>query len=222
MVDYNISRGVVNFVCGRAFSISLEYEGEMVYNRVVRSLVILLALALVAVLGACSLESGQDARVGPNVGEEAIMQLTSTVFAQGQSIPRKYTCDGQDISPPLTWRAAPANTQSFALVMDDPDAPVGVWDHWLIFNIPAAANGLAENVLPEPRLPDGSVQGTNSWGRVGYGGPCPPRGQHRYFFRLYALDTTLNLGPETRKKQLLEAMQGHILAQAELMGVYAR
>ena len=145
-------------------------------------------------------------------------ELTSTAFAAGEPIPAKYTCDGADVSPPLQWSDPPQATQSFALIMDDPDAPVGTWDHWLLFNIPADSRSLPEQTSP----PRGSVDGKNSWGRTGYGGPCPPRGTHRYFFKLYALDTTLDLPTGTNKTELLRAMEGHILAQAELMGSYAR
>ena len=145
-------------------------------------------------------------------------ELTSTAFAAGEPIPAKYTCDGADISPPLAWSDPPQGTQSLALIMDDPDAPVGTWDHWILFNIPADTRDLPEQASP----PSGSVDGKNSWGRTGYGGPCPPRGTHRYFFKLYALDTPLNLPAGVDKAQLLQAMEGHILAQAELMGTYAR
>ena len=148
--------------------------------------------------------------------------LSSPAFAGGATIPSKYTCDEIGQSPPLSWSGAPADVQSFALIMDDPDAPAGTWVHWLIFNIPADATALPENIPPDSTLADGSVQGTNSWGRIGYGGPCPPRGQHRYFFKLYALDTGLSLGSKATKPDLLKAMEGHILAQAELMGVYRR
>lgn len=155
-------------------------------------------------------------------GTSASMVLSSPAFAAGASIPAGYSCDGKDQSPPLRWTGAPAGTQSFALIMDDPDAPAGTWVHWLIFNIPAQATGLPEAVRPAAKLDDGSVQGTNSWRRVGYGGPCPPRGQHRYFFKLYALDSMLSLSSSASKADLLRAMEGHILAQAELMGVYRR
>ncbi len=150
------------------------------------------------------------------------LTLDSPAFAQGEPIPRAYTCDGDDISPPLTWTDPPADTVTFALVMEDPDAPGGTWEHWVIFDVPGDASGLPEAIPPEPRLPDGSVQGLNSWGRVGYGGPCPPGGRHRYFFRLYALDTRLELGADTTAAQLMEALEGHVLARAELMGVYSR
>ena len=145
-------------------------------------------------------------------------ELTSSAFASGQRIPRRYTCDGEDISPPLQWGEPPAGTQSLALIMDDPDAPVGTWDHWLLFNLAASSRSLPERA----GTPPGSVTGKNSWGRSSYGGPCPPRGTHRYFFKLYALDTTLALPASTNKSQLLAAIANHILAQAELMGTYAR
>jgi len=145
-------------------------------------------------------------------------ELTSSVFANGEGIPAKYTCDSEDISPPLEWSNPPEGTQSLALIMDDPDAPVGTWDHWLLFNIPADLRSFPEQAGPPP----GSVDGKNSWGRTGYGGPCPPSGTHRYFFKFYALDNTLDLPAGADKTQLLQAIEGHILAQAELMGTYAR
>ncbi len=153
---------------------------------------------------------------------EMAFELTSSAFAHGESIPMRYSCDGEDISPPLTWGDPPAGTQSFALIMDDPDAPMGTWVHWVVYNLPAATRGLPENVPTDAQLPDGSLQGTNSWGRIGYGGPCPPSGTHRYFFKLYALDTTINLPAGAEKKALLQAMQGHVLAEAELMGTFQR
>ncbi|MGB9601248.1 MAG: YbhB/YbcL family Raf kinase inhibitor-like protein [Limisphaerales bacterium] len=152
-----------------------------------------------------------------------IMQLKSSAFANGQPIPVKYTGQGKDISPPLEWSDAPAGTKSFAIISDDPDAPVGVWVHWVIYDIPANVTKLDENVPTKETLPTGAKQGINDFGNVGYGGPMPPPGKpHRYFFKLYALDTVLNLKPRASKQQLLRAMQGHILAQAELMGTYQR
>lgn len=150
------------------------------------------------------------------------LQLTSTAFNNGDMIPRKYSCDGEDISPPLQWSNPPKGTQSYALICDDPDAPVGTWDHWIIFNIQGTTSALSRAIPPEPYLPDGSTHGENGWGRLGYGGPCPPSGTHRYFFRLYALDTMLDLQAGASKTQLLKAMERHILAQAELMGKYKR
>jgi Raf kinase inhibitor-like YbhB/YbcL family protein len=149
-------------------------------------------------------------------------ELTSPAFAHGEPIPRQYTCDGEDVSPPLHWSDPPQGAQSLALIADDPDAPVGTWVHWVFYNLPAETRGLPEAVPPDADLPDGSRHGRNSWRRLGYGGPCPPGGTHRYFFKLYALDTVLDLAPGASKKQLLQAMKGHVLAQAELMGVYAR
>ena len=145
--------------------------------------------------------------------------LESTAFNQGDLIPYIYTCDGDDISPPLAWSNPPTNTQSYVLIMDDPDAPVGTWDHWLIFNIPANISHLEEN---NRTLPAGACHGKNSWNRNDYGGPCPPDRIHRYFFRLYALDAQLDLTEGATKKQVLDAMQGHVLANAELMGKYDR
>ena len=150
------------------------------------------------------------------------LELTSTAFAPGEPIPRKYTCDGEDISPLLQWSDPPQGTKSFTLIADDPDAPVGTWVHWVLYNLPAETRALPEAVPPDADLPDGSRHGQNSWPRLGYGGPCPPSGTHRYFFKLYALDTVLDLKSGASKKQLLQAMEGHILGQAELMGLYTR
>jgi Raf kinase inhibitor-like YbhB/YbcL family protein len=152
----------------------------------------------------------------------ATMELKSQAFAAGEMIPAKYTCDGQDISPPLRWSDPPAGTIEFALISDDPDAPVGTWVHWVMWNIPANASALDENLPKTASLPNGTKQGTTDFRRIGYGGPCPPSGTHRYYFKLYALDTALNLPASTIKKDLEKAMQGHILGQAELMGTYRR
>jgi len=149
-------------------------------------------------------------------------QLTSTAFTQGKPIPAAYTCTGRNISPPLAWSKAPAGTQSFALIVDDPDAPGGTWTHWVIYNIPSTEVGLAEGIQPVERLGNGSLNGKNSWGKVGYGGPCPPSGTHRYFFKFYALDGTLSLSSGATAAQLVQAMQGHTLATAELMGTYSK
>jgi len=150
------------------------------------------------------------------------IQLTSEVFSDGTMIPKRFTCDGEDLSPPLSWSGLPTKTGSLALICDDPDAPVGTWDHWVLFNIPASATGLPENVSAKATLDDGSVHGNNSWGRLGYGGPCPPGGTHRYFFKLYALDIELDLKTGATKSQLVKAIEGHILDQGQLMGKYKR
>jgi Raf kinase inhibitor-like YbhB/YbcL family protein len=150
------------------------------------------------------------------------MQLTSSVFSQGDPIPAKYTCDGDDVSPPLTWGDPPGGTASLVLINDDPDAPVGTWVHWVLYNLPADARSLPEAVPADAELSDGSRHGQNSWQRLGYGGPCPPGGTHRYFFKLYALDTAPELPSGASKEDVLKAMEGHILGQTELMGVYSR
>ena len=149
-------------------------------------------------------------------------QLTSTAFTRGKPIPAHYTCQGRDASPPLAWGHPPQGTKSLALIMDDPDAPVGIWVHWVIYNLPPEARSLPEALPTDGQLPDGSLQGKNSWNKLGYGGPCPPSGTHHYFFKLYALDTTLSLSTGASKGQLIQAMEGHILTQAELMGTYAK
>jgi len=151
--------------------------------------------------------------------EEKQMELISTVFSNNQIIPKKYTCDGEDVSPPIEWRNVPENTKSFVLIVDDPDAPRGTWDHWILFNIPPHVITLSENIS---RLPSGTVEGINSWGKTGYGGPCPPSGIHRYIFKLYALDVLLSLPEKATKPVILKAMNGHVIALAELIGKYER
>jgi Raf kinase inhibitor-like YbhB/YbcL family protein len=150
------------------------------------------------------------------------MVLKSPAFSEGDMIPRKYTCDGANVSPPLTWSGVPAGVKSLALICDDPDAPRGTFVHWVVFNIPPSSSGLREGLSNDKTLQDGSKQGLNDFRRIGYGGPCPPSGTHRYYFKLYALDTELGLDPGATKKELLEAMEGHILAEASLMGKYRR
>jgi Raf kinase inhibitor-like YbhB/YbcL family protein len=151
-----------------------------------------------------------------------IMQLVSSAFQPGAPIPARFTCDGQDLSPPLQWSGHPAQTKSFALIMDDPDAPGGTFVHWVLYNVPPVTLALPEAVPSKSSLGDGSRQGRNSFGKTGYGGPCPPSGTHRYFFRLYALNRELELAAGATREQLLSAMKGHVLAEAELMGRYAR
>lgn len=145
------------------------------------------------------------------------LTLTSEAFANGQSIPAKYSCVGKNISPALTWNDPPAGTKSFALIVDDPDAPMGTWVHWVLFNIPASTRSLPENA-------DASAMsaGKNSSGNMRYDGPCPPSGTHRYFFKLYALDSTPGLSPGATKEQVLIAIGDHILAQGELMGTFSK
>lgn len=151
-------------------------------------------------------------------GFAASLTLESPAFNGNTSIPRQYTCDGADISPPLFWQSPPVNTKSFVLIVDDPDAPSGDWVHWVLFNIPADTWLLSEAA----ENPVGAVTGQNSWGQASYRGPCPPSGTHHYFFRLYALDTVLNLGATADKYDVLKAMQSHILELSELIGIYSR
>jgi Raf kinase inhibitor-like YbhB/YbcL family protein len=150
------------------------------------------------------------------------LEITSSAFSEGEMIPTGYTCDGPDVSPDLAWTGVPETTQSLALICDDPDAPMGTWVHWVLFNIPPGARGLPGEISPDAALENGARHGTNDFGRLGYGGPCPPGGTHRYFFKLYALDTELDLASGITKAQLIEAMEGHILAEAQLMGKYKR
>ena len=150
------------------------------------------------------------------------MELISSTFNEGGMIPGMYTCDGADVSPPLKWGALPAGTKSLAIICDDPDAPVGTWVHWVYYDIPAVAEGLPEEVATDEHPAEGGTQGLNDFRKIGYGGPCPPGGTHRYYFKLYALDTTLNLSSGATKKQLLKEMENHIIGQTQLMGKYRR
>jgi Raf kinase inhibitor-like YbhB/YbcL family protein len=155
----------------------------------------------------------------PGIDEPALpFQLISTAFEQGGPIPAKYSCKGEDISPSLAWGDPPTGTQSLALIMDDPDAPGGTWDHWIVLDISTDLRELPEGIKAGDL---GVIFGKNSWGRSDYGGPCPPSGTHRYFFKLYALDTTLNLDETAGKSQVMAAMEGHVLAEADLMGTFS-
>ncbi len=151
------------------------------------------------------------------------MKLTSTAFQEGANVPKKYTGDGDDVSPPLKWEGTPTGTKSFALICDDPDAPRGTWVHWVLFNIPAEKTELPEAVPTTPKLADGARQGTNDFKKIGYGGPAPPPGKpHRYFFKLYALDRMLELPEGAKKKDVEDAMDKHVLAHGQLIGKYGR
>ncbi len=151
------------------------------------------------------------------------VQLTSSAFAEGESIPVRFTCQGEDISPPLLWTHVPDGTKSLALICDDPDAPVGTWVHWVMYDIPPGFTGLTEAIPTTEVTPYGAKQGVNDFKRIGYGGPCPPPGKpHRYFFKIYALDIEPGFPAEARKADLLRAMEGHVLAEGQLMGVYER
>ena len=151
----------------------------------------------------------------------AELTLISAAFAAGAVIPAEFCCSR--ISPPLSWSQVPEGTKSIAVLCDDPDAPAGDWVHWVLFNLPSDATELPKGMPTIPILPNGAIQGTTDYGRSGYDGPCPPPGRpHRYLFKVFALDTKLSLTPKARKSDLLKAMQGHILAQGELMGKFGR
>lgn len=150
------------------------------------------------------------------------MRIYCPTFVPGNPIPSKYSCEGENISFPLTWKEIPDGAESLAIIMDDPDAPAVTWVHWLIYNIPVNIAGLPENIKPEKSPPDSSLQGRNSWNKIGYGGPCPPFGTHRYYVKLYALDCLLEQEAGLSKKSLLKAMQGHVLEEAQMFGTYKK
>jgi Raf kinase inhibitor-like YbhB/YbcL family protein len=154
---------------------------------------------------------------------KATMQVSSTAFSEGQPIPEKYTCDARNVSPPLQWSGAPESTKSLVLIGDDPDAPVGTWVHWVLYDLPATVSALPEDLPKSQHTPQGAKQGLNDFKHLGYGGPCPPPGKpHRYFFKLYAVDTVLNLPPGLRKQDVERAIEKHVLAEGRLMGTYQR
>lgn len=176
-------------------------------------LALLLLLVPLGLLAGCNGEGDTTGEESPVSGD--LLTLTSPAFAEGESIPIRYTCDGAEVPPPLTWKDVPAGVASYALIMDDPDAPGRTWVHWVLYNIPP---GVRE--LPDGEQTTVGDQGENSWGDTGYGGPCPPSGEHRYFFKLYALDSEVALEPGAEKETLLRAVEGHVLAQGQLMGRY--
>lgn len=150
-------------------------------------------------------------------------ELTSGAIRPNQELPTRFSCDGAHTSPPLAWSGAPQHTTTFALIVDDPDAPHGVFTHWVLFNLPADVDHLDENIPPTQQLANGAIQGRNDFGKSGYGAPCPPRGEtHRYRFTLYALDTALQLHAGATRQQALQAMQTHVLDQAQLVNTYRR
>lgn len=172
--------------------------------------VLLMLLSLVAGVSA--------AKAGPGK-----LELKTAAFRPGGTIPATFTCSGADVSPELSWNQPPLRTQTFVLIVDDPDAPAGTWVHWVVYNLPASLRQLPEHVPPGSSIAGGGEQGLNDFPKAGYGGPCPPPGKpHRYFFRLYALDKKLDLQGPVRRQEVDAAMQGHILAQAELMGRFGR
>jgi Raf kinase inhibitor-like YbhB/YbcL family protein len=191
---------------------------ESIYNGVTimrKTLCLLFSLTVLLLYFSLD-ESAAQGKGGNN------MEVKSSAFKSGTRIPAKHTCDGVDVSPSLTWSKLPAGTKTVALICDDPDAPMGTWVHWVVYDIPGSSAGLQEKLPPLKELANGTKQGMNDFRAIGYGGPCPPSGEHRYFFKLYALDGPTGLKPGATKEQLLAAMKGHILAEAELMGRYKR
>jgi len=192
--------------------------------------VLLPAAVLFAVqVPGCSREKEPAEPEGPDAPGSAAkpakssLRITSTAFSEGASIPDIFTCTSRNVSPPLQWKGVPEKTKSLVLICDDPDAPRKTWVHWVIYDLPPKLAGLPEGVPKTAKLPSGGVQGTNDFHKIGYDGPCPPRGgAHRYFFKLFALDATLNLKPGATKAAVVKAMKGHVLAKAQLMGKYKR
>ena len=180
-----------------------------------------MTLALILLAGCKKAEKPSE---GTEKGATGMaLMIKSDAFEDGSAIPKKFTCDGQDKSPALSWSGVPDGTKSLALICDDPDAPMGTWTHWVLWGLPPSAPSLPEGVPPDSLLPGGIHQGLNSWPKSGYGGPCPPPGKpHRYYFRLYALDVMPDLPQNSNKAGLENAMKGHIMAQAHVMGTYGR
>jgi Raf kinase inhibitor-like YbhB/YbcL family protein len=177
---------------------------------------------LISFVFLCFLQGKDEVHSKMRGGNNMEIKVTSSAFKEGSMIPRQYTCDGEDISPPLAWAGVPEDTKSLALICDDPDAPMGTWVHWVLFNIPAGIKELPAKIPSEKIIENGAKHGVNDFRKFGYGGPCPPGGTHRYYFKLYALDTEINLDPGITKAELLKAMEGHILAEGKLMGRYKR
>ena len=183
----------------------------------VRTKIIFAAMLLAVFYMACNAENS------PTNETVMTIQITTTAFAEGQPIPSRHAYDQQDISPALQWSGVPAAAKSLALICDDPDAPMGTWVHWVLYDLPPVGSGLGEGVPKTPQLPNGAKQGVNDYKQIGYGGPYPPPGKpHRYFFKLYALDVLPELKPGLTKKELLLAMEGHVVAEGQLMGTYQR
>ena len=195
---------------------------SMDIRRLIRLLgCLLLFLALVTIVVGCS--SASPAGDQAEGGDGMQIQLSSTAFKDGETIPVIYTCDGKNVSPPLSWTEPPQGSKSFALIVDDPDAPAGTWVHWVVFNLPPSMNSISEGASSSGNQEPFGTAGMNSFQKRGYGGPCPPKGKsHRYFFKLYSLDIMLGLKTGASKADVEKAMQGHILAQGQLMGTYSR
>lgn len=177
------------------------------------------SLVVLSVLTTCAMYAGSN---HSKKEDEMTIKMSSTAFKEGEMIPRKYTCTGEDISPPLKFENIPEGTRSLVLICEDPDAPVGIWVHWVLFDLPPDTSTLPEKIPAEKKLENGAVHGINDFKKVGYGGPCPPSGTHRYFFKVSALDRKLELKPLSTQKEVVEAMKGYVLAEGQLMGRFQR
>jgi Raf kinase inhibitor-like YbhB/YbcL family protein len=190
-----------------------------------RTTFVALSLLLVLLLLSCAGQPQPPAPPPPTnspAGNTMEIKLTSAAFKEGQVIPPQYTCDGVNVSPGLEWSGVPKSAQTVAIICDDPDAPAGAWVHWVLYNLPAENIGLVENLPATPSLKAGGFQGKNDFGKIGYGGPCPPSGTHRYFFKIYALDSELPLKAGATKADVEKAMEGHVVLQGQLTGTYKR
>ncbi|MBM4240330.1 MAG: YbhB/YbcL family Raf kinase inhibitor-like protein [Euryarchaeota archaeon] len=182
-----------------------------------KNIFLVLAVIVVVATAGCTSETGN--KTSQNATG---FKISSSAFSEGGMIPQKYTTNGEDVSPPLSWSSAPSGAQSFAIICEDPDSPAGNFTHWVIFDIPSNVKELAEGIGDQRTLENGAKQGINDFGSIGYMGPAPPSGTHRFYFKIYALDTKLNLEAGATKDQVLKAMEGHILAETQLMGKYGQ
>jgi Raf kinase inhibitor-like YbhB/YbcL family protein len=176
------------------------------------------SIMIISILAVCAL---RGTALAASKGGKS-MEIMSPAFAMGGMIPPKYTCKGENVSPPLAWKGLPEGTESIAIITDDPDAPMGIWVHWVFYDIPAHVQALGESIPQEKKPPVGGIQGENDFRTIGYGGPCPPSGTHRYYFKVYALDTALGLPPGATKKDVVKAMNGHVLGESVLMGKFSK
>ncbi len=189
----------------------------MSFNYLCKILILLFILFL-----CCNIHSNYISYSETMQSKKTEIKLTSSAFKDGEMIPAKYTCDGNNFSPSLLWSSVPNGTKSIALICDDPDAPMGTWVHWVIYDLPVSIKELPENIPSQEKLQNGAKHGINDFHKFGYGGPCPPGDTHRYYFKIYALDNETGIKPGATKEQLLKVMKGHILAEGQLMGKYTR
>ncbi|HET7212259.1 MAG TPA: YbhB/YbcL family Raf kinase inhibitor-like protein [Terriglobia bacterium] len=199
----------------------LSCQARCCWKRALAVCIVLLSPLLLLPVVSCGDSASASAQ--RNNPARSSFHLESAAFKEGAFIPARFSCQGENVSPPLAWSGPPSGARSFALIVEDPDAPAGTWTHWVAYNLPAQSRAMAENTPEQGELANGGLQGTSSFGSVGYGGPCPPPGKaHRYFFRLYALDTLLDLKAGANSPDVLAAMQGHVMGEAQLMGRFKR